>query len=309
MNLKIFIFLACIWLLLAVATGIVWYISKKNNQPLSTSELMARTKSWWLMLGLFTLAVVINHIIATIFLAFISFIALKEFFSIIATRPVDRRVLLLAYAAVPLQYFWAFIQWYGMFIIFIPVYMFLLIPFRMILLKETEGFLKSIGTIQWGLMITVFAISHAAYLLGLPDNFNGLMTGTGLLIFLFFLTQMNDVAQYVFGKLYGKEKIIPEISPNKTWAGLIGGIITTIILALISSPFLTVFSWQITIILAVLISVSGFIGDVTISAIKRDLGIKDTGQLIKGHGGILDRIDSLTFTAPVFFHVVYYIYY
>lgn len=261
------------------------------------------------MLGLFTFAVVINHIIATIFLAFISFIALKEFFSIVATRPVDRRVLLLAYAAIPLQYFWAFIQWYGMFIIFIPVYMFLLIPFRMILLKETEGFLKSIGTIQWGLMITVFAISHAAYLLGLPDNFNGLMTGTGLLIFLFFLTQMNDVAQYVFGKLYGKEKIIPEISPNKTWAGLIGGIITTIILALISSPFLTVFSWEITIILAILISVSGFIGDVTISAIKRDLGIKDTGQLIKGHGGILDRIDSLTFTAPVFFHVVYYIYY
>lgn len=261
------------------------------------------------MLGIFTVAFVTNRMTSFIFLGFVSFLALKEFFSIIPTRRVDRRVLFWAYLSIPIQYYWAGIGWFGMFIIFIPVYMFLFIPFRLLLTQETEGFLKSVGTIQWGLMITVFALSHMAYLLALPNKAQIPMTGAGLLLYLVFLTQFNDVAQYSCGKLFGKHKIIPVISPKKTWEGFLGGVIVTTVFASLIYPLLTPFSLFTAIGSGLIISIAGFIGDVTISAIKRDLSIKDTGSLIPGHGGILDRVDSLTYAAPLFFHFVYYSYY
>lgn len=290
-----------IWCILFAASAIVWLLSKIRPQT-NHDELIQRTKSWWLMIGIFTFAMITNRIVSFTFLAFVSFLALKEFFSIIPTRRVDRRVLFWAYLTIPLQFYWAGIAWYGMFIIFIPVYMFLFIPFRLVLSQQTEGFLKSVGTIQWGLMITVFALSHMAYLLALPS-------GAGLLLFLVFLTQFNDVAQFTSGKLFGKHKIIPLVSPKKTVEGLVGGVIVTTLLSVLIFPLVTPFSTKVAIIAGLIISLAGFVGDVTISAIKRDLTIKDTGSLIPGHGGILDRVDSLTFTAPLFFHLVYYLYY
>lgn len=302
------IILAGIWSLLLIASAIVWSITKLKPQKNNT-ELIQRTESWWLMLAIFTVALVVSRTVSLIFLGFISFLALKEYFSIINTRRVDRRVLFWAYLSVPLQFYWAGLEWFGMFIVFIPVYMFLFIPFRLLLSQQTEGFLKSVGTIQWGLMITVFALSHMAYLLVLPDKNNLQMTGASLLIFLVFLTQFNDVAQFACGKIFGKHKIIPAVSPKKTWEGLIGGIIITTLLAVFLHHFLTPFTLSTAIIAGLMIAITGFIGDVTISAVKRDLSIKDTSALIPGHGGILDRVDSLTFTAPLFFHYVYYLYY
>lgn len=297
-----------IWGILFAASLIVWLlkiIKPQNNYD----ELVQRTKSWWIMIGIFTFALVINRTISFVFLGFISFLALKEFFSIIPTRRVDRSVLFWAYLTIPIQFYWAATSWYGMFIIFIPVYMFLFIPFRLVLSQKTEGFLKSVGTIQWGLMITVFALSHMAFLLTLSNQRIPNNAGAGLLLFLVFLTQFNDVAQYTAGKLFGKHKIIPLVSPKKTWEGLIGGMIMTVILSVAIHPLLTPFSIWVAIAAGLIISAAGFIGDVTISAIKRDLAIKDTGSLIPGHGGILDRVDSLTFTAPLFFHMVYYLYF
>jgi phosphatidate cytidylyltransferase len=151
----------------------------------------------------------------------------------------DRRVLLWAYLAIQLQYYWVSIAWYGVFIIFIPVYMFLLLPIRMLLIGETQGFLKAAGTLHWGLMITVFCLSHAAYLLVLPDAVNPIAGSAGLLLFLIFLTEFNDVLQYVWGKLLGKHKIMPKVSPNKTWEGFLGGLVTLL------APWLTPLTfWQ-----------------------------------------------------------------
>lgn len=297
-----------IWSLLIIATLIVMIVTRIKLEQ-NHSELVQRTKSWWIMLGIFTLALIVNHTVSFIFLGFISFLALKEFFSIIPTRQVDRRVLLWAYISIPFQYYWAGTAWFGMFIIFIPVYMFLFLPFRLLINQQTEGFLKAIGSIQWGLMITVFALSHMAFLLTLPNRGEVQMTGEGLLLFLVFLTQFNDIAQFTCGRLFGTHKIMPAISPNKTWEGFIGGVIVTTLLALLIHSLLTPFSYMIALCSGLIISISGFIGDVTISAIKRDLSIKDTGTLIPGHGGILDRVDSLTYTAPLFFHFVYYLYY
>lgn len=296
-----------IWLLLVLASLIVWLLAKfdraRNHQ-----ELVQRTKSWWMMLGIFTIALVTNRIVSFIFLGFVSFLALKEFFSIISTRRADRRVLFWAYLSIPIQFYWAAIGWFSMFIIFIPVYMFLFIPFRLLLSQQTKGFLKSAGTIQWGLMITVFALSHMAFLLVMPSIIQIPISGAGLLLYLVFLTQFNDVAQYTCGKLFGKHKIIPAISPKKTWEGFLGGVIFTSLAATLIYSLITPFSILIAIVTGLIISISGFIGDVTISAVKRDAGIKDASSMIPGHGGILDRVDSLTFAAPLFFHYVYFLY-
>ena len=272
-------------------------------------ELGLRMRSWWVMAGFFILVIAMSRELTILFFVLISALALKEYFNIIPKRHADRPVLVLAYLAIPLQYLWVWLEWYGMFIIFIPVYMFLFLQLGMILKGETRGFLKAIGTLHWGLMTTVFSLSHAANILALPDAVNPVANSAALLLFLVFLTQFNDVMQYVWGNLVGGVKIVTKISPNKTLSGLLGGVATTILLAWLLAPYLTpLIRWE-AVAAGAIIGIGGFLGDVAISALKRDIGIKDTGNLIPGHGGILDRVDSLTFTAPLFFHFVYYLHY
>tara|TARA_R110002111_G_scaffold247140_4_gene310128 strand:+ start:17743 stop:18675 length:933 start_codon:yes stop_codon:yes gene_type:complete len=272
------------------------------------TELRQRIQSWWWMIGILFVCLVISPTAAIILFAFISFLALKEFFSIVPTRQADRRVLFWAYVSIPIQYYLVSIGWYGMFIIFIPVYVFLLLPMRMVLIGETKGFIHSAGTIHWAVMLTVFCISHIAYLLVLPIE-NPEAGSIGLVIFLLFMTQFNDVCQYIWGKLLGKHKIIPKVSPNKTWEGFLGGVLTIALVSGFLGPYLTPLTFRFSVMAGLLISVSGFIGDVVISSLKRDLEIKDSGTLIPGHGGILDRCDSLIFTSPLFFHFLYYVNY
>ena len=272
-------------------------------------ELVLRVRSWWVMAGLFAAAIVLSPTAALVFLALVSFLALKEYLSLIPTRRVDRKLLLWGYLAIPIQYYWVGIAWYGMFIIFVPIYMFLFLPMMMVLRGQTAGFLQAAGSLHWGLMICVFTLSHAAFLLVVPDEGNPVGGGAGLLLFLVVLTQLNDVAQYVWGRLFGRHRIAPTVSPNKTVEGFVGGWLTTGALAVAIAPVLTPFSLAHAAAAGLMIGFAGFIGDIVISALKRDLGIKDTGSLLPGHGGILDRVDSLTFTAPLFFHFVVYFYY
>ncbi|HVO13999.1 MAG TPA: phosphatidate cytidylyltransferase [Alphaproteobacteria bacterium] len=298
---------------LAVAT-VVNVLLRRLKPERDWTELGQRIASWWVMAAVFTAAILLSRVASIAFLGFVSFLALKEYLSIIPTRRADRRVLLWAYLAIPIQYYWVASEWYGMFIIFVPVYMFLFLPLPMLIIGQTEGFLRAIGTLHWGLMATVFALSHMAYLLVLPGSEvtkgDGMAAGgAGLLLYLVVLTQFNDVAQYVWGRLFGRSRVIPRISPNKTWAGLIGGFVTTVLLAAALAPYLTPFQPRDAYVAGAIIAAAGFVGDITVSALKRDLGIKDTGSLIPGHGGILDRIDSLTYTAPLFFHFTRYFYF
>ena len=293
--------LACASLL--VAALIRWRPEKDRR------ELVRRIGSWWVIVILFFGVLLICRSAAIVFFAAVSYLALKEYISLIPTRRADHRVLFWAYLAVPVQYWWVHIQWYGMFIIFIPVYMFLFLPMRMVLKGETEGFLKAAGTLHWGLMTTVFSLSHMACLLALPDDGNPVAGGVGLVLYLACLTELNDIAQYVWGKSFGRRKVVPTVSPNKTWAGLLGGVGTTILLSYLLAPFLTPLRPLDSVYAGVIIGLGGFLGDITVSAVKRDIGIKDTGHLLPGHGGILDRVDSLTFTAPLFFHFIRYFYF
>ena len=224
-----------------VAASIATWILGKFKPDKDFTELQLRVKSWWVMAGIFSLAIVLDQKVSLFFLGFVSFIAFKEYLSLIPTRRADRRVLLLAYLAIPIQYYLIGIGWYGMFIIFIPVFMFLLIPARMVTLGDTDGFLKAAGTIHWGLMTTVFSVSHAAYLLVLPADVNPGAGGAGLLLFLVFLTQFNDVAQFVWGKTIGHTKVVPTVSPGKTRGGLLGGFFTTMVLAALLVIFKIIF--------------------------------------------------------------------
>lgn len=294
---------------LLVIAQIIVKILARSNPDKDYTELAQRVRTWWLMAGVFVLAMVLSRTVSVVFLAFVSFLALKEFFSLIPTRRADRRVIFWAYVAIPVQFYWVSQGWYGMFIIFIPVYMFLFLPLRMVLLGDTDRFLRSAAQLHWGLMLMVFSISHAAFLLVLRFKGNAVdLPGPGLLLYLVFLTQANDICQYIWGKLFGKHKIVPLVSPNKTWEGFVGGIATTIAMAALLGPWLTPMDRVQSLIAGAIIGIGGFVGDVNISALKRDIGVKDTSGLLPGHGGILDRIDSLTFTAPLFFHYIYWLF-
>lgn len=301
--------IGAVFAILVAAQVIVMFIDRRRDRAQGPSELMLRVRTWWIMAAIFALAMVLNRIVTLFFFAFISFLALKEYLSLIPTRRADRRVLFWAYLAIPLQYYWVHREWYGMFIIFIPIYVFLFLPMRMVLIGETKDFLRAVGTIHWGLMTMVFAISHLAFLLVMPLKDMSRGGGPALVIYLVFLTEINDVAQFIWGKMIGGKKILPTVSPKKTYAGWIGGVLTTTVLAIAAAPLLTpMHGMRDPLIAGVMIGMAGFIGDVTISALKRDLGVKDSGSLLPGHGGILDRIDSLTYTAPLFFHFMYYLY-
>ncbi len=273
------------------------------------AELTQRIQSWWVMVTVFVVAMLVSRTISLWFFGLISFLALKEYLSMIPTRRADRRVLFWLYLAIPFQYYWVAQEWYGMFIIFIPVYLFLFLPLRMIMIGETNNFLRAAGTLHWGAMTMVFSISHLAFLLVLPKTEQLSAGGPGLVVYLVFLTQFNDVAQYCWGKLFGKHKIVPSVSPNKTWQGFLGGVLTTSVLAVAIAPLLTGMQWPVALAAGLIISLAGFVGDVSISALKRDIGVKDSGSLLPGHGGILDRVDSLTYAAPLFFHLIWYLYY
>jgi phosphatidate cytidylyltransferase len=297
---------AVVGTLSAVAAGLT--IAGHRSPSPALDHVRTRVRTWWVMIAMFLGALALSQRVSLVFFAFVSFLALKEFLSIIPTRRADRRVLFLAYASIPLQYFWISRGWYGMFLVFIPVFMLLLVPARMALIGETTGFLRAAGTIHWGLMLTVFSVSHVAFLLVLPPVVNPHGAGAALGLYLVLLTEGNDVAQFVWGKRLGRRRVVPQVSPNKTWAGLVGGVLTTTVLGAAIAPWLTPMRWDMAAVAAFGIGASGFVGDIVVSALKRDLGLKDCSAMLPGHGGILDRIDSLTYTAPLFFHFVHFVY-
>ena len=293
--------LGFVLLTLVVSTALIY-------SKFPTQELKDRINSWWIIIAFFIVGAMLNATMAMFFFGLLSYLALKEYFSLIPSRQTDRRVMFYAYLAIIPQYYFAGIGWYGMFIILIPVFLFLLLPFRQVLIGETKGFLENTSRVQWGLMMFVFGLSHLAYMITLSPVGSNSVGGTELVLYLVLLTELNDVLQYVWGKSIGKRKIIPKVSPNKTVEGFLGAFVSISLLAVLFS-FLTPFTWWEALIAGMIISWAGFIGDVVVSMIKRDIGVKDSGNMLPGHGGILDRVDSLIYTAPLFFHYVYYLYY
>jgi phosphatidate cytidylyltransferase len=293
--------------LLVTATVLVWLLRRRGPCP-GLDELAARVRSWWVMVAVFFAAIAVDRRASLVFFGLLSFWALKEYVTLLPTRRADHKALLWSFLAIPVQYYWVGIRWYGMFIVFIPVYMFLLLPLQLMLIGLTAGFVASAAQIQWGLMAFVFGLSHLGYLLSMPAIAGSTADGRSLVLFVVFVTELSDVLQYVWGKLVGRHRILPTVSPHKTWEGFLGGVATTALL----SPavrFLTPFSVAETIGVTLMVTTLGFCGGGVMSAVKRDFHVKDFGALLPGHGGMLDRVDSLCYAAPVFFHYVRYFHY
>jgi phosphatidate cytidylyltransferase len=271
----------------------------------TVANLNARIWSWWVMSAVFAGALLTGRLGAVILFALVSFFALREFITLTTSRPADHRALFYSFfLGIPLQYYLVAIQWYGLFSVLIPVYAFLYIPTRSALSGDTDRFLARVAEIHWGLMVCVFCVSHAPALLMLEiPGYAG--QNAKLLLFLLVVVQMSDVLQYVWGKLCGRHPIAPTVSPNKTVEGFVGGIASATLLGTAlwwATPFRP---WEAAA-MSLVITLMGFAGGLTMSAIKRDRGVKDFGAVIAGHGGILDRIDSLCFAGPIFFHLTRY---
>ena len=293
-------------ILLAVATVVGRMLARRASgaSAIATMDnLNKRIRAWWLMVAVLAVAFFFGKAVTLVLFALTSFYCLREFISLTPTRPADHAALAAAfYVFLPLQYILIGIDWQTLFSIAIPVYAFLALPALAVLRHETDGFLERSAKVQWALMLTVYCISHAPALLLLKiPGFEG--RNVLLLFFLIFVVQASDVLQYVFGKLFGRHPIAPVVSPNKTWEGFVGGGATATLLGAClwwATPFTPLQAAG----LALAIVLAGFCGGLVLSAVKRSMGAKDWGTMISGHGGALDRMDSVTYAAPLFFHLV-----
>jgi phosphatidate cytidylyltransferase len=281
-------------------------VIRKPEAQGTISNLNARIGAWWIMSAIFALTLVIGPIGSLVLFGLMSLLALREYVTLLPTRRADHRTLFWAFFIfTPLQYFLIGIQWYGMFAILIPVFAFLFVPARLAIAGDTEAFLERASTIQWGLMICVYCLSYTPALLML--QIPGYGRPAKLMLYLVLVDQLSDVLQYVWGKMLGQHKIAPVVSPNKTWEGFVGGVLSATAIGT-ALWWMTPFTPAVAAAVSLAITLMGFAGGLTMSAIKRDRGVKDYGTLIKGHGGILDRMDSMCFAAPIFFHIVRYFY-
>jgi phosphatidate cytidylyltransferase len=288
-----------------IVASLIGFVLSRRKQNATISNLNARIRAWWVMCTIAVIAMLIGPIGSVILFALMSFFALRECITLMPTRRGDHEALFWCFFVIlPVQYLLVGIQWYSVFVIFIPVYAFLFIPARVAIAGDTHQFLERSAKIQWSLMMAVYCVSHAPALLMLSiPGYEG--ENIKLILFMMIVVQISDVLQYVFGKLWGKRPIVPKLSPNKTVEGFVGGLLSA---SLVGAGlwWATPFNPLQAFLISLLITLLGFLGGLCMSAIKRDRGVKDFGAMLEGHGGMMDRIDSLCFAAPVFFHVVRY---
>jgi phosphatidate cytidylyltransferase len=297
---------SAIWTLFVIFIGLVvvnilFLQIKSKQRGKDFSRISLRVKTWWGMFVVFCLATLFNPIVSMFSLMILCFFSLKEYFSMMQTRKADRRIFLWAYLSIPIQFYWIYIGWYGMFIVFIPVYVFLLLPLPRLLGKGTLGFLRSVSSTQWGLMLMVFGLSHLAYYqVANPTS------GANLVLFLVVLTQVSDIVQFVVSIYIGKRKVVPTSNPAITWEGFLAAVLVTTCVSYFIYPYLTPLDMKFGILSGLIISVTGFVGSLTISVLKRDLLIGDQEKFASLKESYLNRVDSLTYTSPIFFHIIRY---
>jgi phosphatidate cytidylyltransferase len=291
--------------LLGVATAVGAALAAASRSDASRATIVnlnARIRAWWFISAVVGLALWAGMWGAVVLFGLLSFLALREFLTLTPTRRGDHATLDYSFFIVaPIQYALVAADWYGLFSIFIPVYAFLFVPTRLALAGDPKRFLERTAEIQGGLMICVYCVSHtpALLLLDIP-GYEG--RNILLILYLIVVVQLSDVLQYVWGKTLGRHKIAPTVSPNKTVEGFVGGALSATAVGA-ALWWITPFTPLEAAGMSLVITMCGFFGGLTMSAIKRDRGVKDFGSLIEGHGGVLDRIDSICFAAPVFFHL------
>ncbi len=319
---------AILLVLLGIATGVGRVLRRQPENfinPAVVRMFNKRVVSYWLMFALLCAGILLGRVPTVLLFGVVSFWALREYITMTPTRLSDHRALFWTFFLLtPLQYLLVALQesrWvnervnlYEIYSILIPVYASLFIPARAAFSGDHKRFLERTAKIQAGLMVCVYSLSYAPALLYLklhPTDVDypgywgyGNNPGSlaGLLFYFVLIAQLGDVMAYAWGKLLGRHVIAPTINASKTWEGLIGGTLSTTLIGVLLWKVTPFNPWQSGCMAAV-IALMGFAGGMTMSAIKRDRGVRDYGTLVTGHAGVLDRIDSLCFAAPVFFHL------
>ena len=296
-----------VMVLLGTATVVTFFLQRRTDSgldPAMVETFRTRIRAWWILLTALAAAFLIGKG-ATVFLFWaVSFWALREFITLTPTRPADHRTLFWVFLlCTPVQFILVGMNQYWLYSILIPVYAFLLIPARIAFSGDSKRFLERTAKIQAGLLICVYCLSYAPALLTLDMKNNP--RNLSLLFFFILMVQLSDVFQYAWSQLPSKHPMVPTINPTKTWEGLLGGTATS---ALVGAAlcWATPFPSWMAALMSMVVALMGTAGSLTMSAIKRDRGVKDYGTLVEGHGGVLDRIDSICFAAPVFFHFTQY---
>lgn len=315
---------ALYWTILALIAGlaagsIIRFIALRNAEEDTRRQRLASLRTWWMLVILVSAAVLAGRIGICLLLSAASCIAWFEITRMIGARSDDRLAIRVGYGLIVVNYILILLGSVSLFSIFLPVGGLLALAVLLLIKDEPRGYIRSAGGLLWGILFLGYGVSHAALLTILPTSSAGPLGPAGWFLFLVILTETDDIFQAIIGRLFGAHKrhrIIATISPNKTWEGFFGGMLVIVILAPIIAPWLTTLGQEAgpfglpgelrpfvaPILVALLISLAGFFGDINMSAIKRDSGVKDSGNLLPGMGGAIDRIDSLTMTAPVFFY-------
>ncbi|MGD9128405.1 MAG: phosphatidate cytidylyltransferase [Planctomycetia bacterium] len=317
--------------------SIVWRVMKVRGGSMA-EEIRDRTITWWWMVAIFMLALATHRIVSFIFLGLLCFSALREFFSMLPRQETVKRSdtnddksktrilqfkdpvsVAICYLSVPLIITIAYFKWYELFIILIPVYLFLLIPILFVIENRTEGSLKSFGVLAIGFLFFVHNLGHCLFMINM---------GPIVLMFCFTLTEVRDLLSFWLGKSFAafaqrlnegsrlrrflEWRIAPTVSPNKTWAA---GLVSAGIISLGAMAFVPLMptdfpirplDYGFTAFIGFMIGILGLFGDLVFSMFKRDIGVKDSGTILPGHGGIIDRVDSLVFTIPITFHMIFW---
>ena len=295
--------------LLTVATAVGQCLHRHPDRgldPAAVGTFNSRLRGWWILCTVLAAAYWLGTTATVVLFGFVSFWALREFITLTPTRKGDHRALFwVFFAFTPLHYVLVGLDRYDVFSVFLPVYATLFVLARVAFAGDYKRFLERTAKIQAGLVVCVYCLSFAPALLQLqlPGSEGNSDGNFRLLFFLILLVQFADCMQYVWSRMLGQRLVAPTVSSNRTWEGLLGSATSTSLLAAAlwwaAPPFQL---WQATLA-GFVVAVMGFAGGMTMSAIKRDRGVKDYGTLVVGHGGVLDRVDSMCFAAPVFYHI------
>jgi phosphatidate cytidylyltransferase len=265
------------------------------------SEILIRIRSWVVIALIVLPAILLGAFWAILLFFFISLYAYVEYARMTGLFR-DRVLSFTVIVGIVLISLTVLDHWYGMFVAMAPLGI-IAIAVVGVLPDRPDGFIQRVALATLGFLLFGVCLGHLAY-------FSNSTIYRPLLILLISTVALNDVFAFLVGKTLGKRKLCPRTSPNKTIAGAVGAVIlTTLTVYIVGTSFFELpprMHWYYLVLGGVLLSVCGQFGDLTLSSIKRDIGIKDSGTLIPGHGGLLDRIDSLLLTSPAAFHFIGY---
>ncbi|MGD8340216.1 MAG: phosphatidate cytidylyltransferase [Gammaproteobacteria bacterium] len=308
--------IAMVFAALAVGSAIRFLSLRKAEEELRRKRF-ASLRTWWIVAFVVAGCLLAGRAGIALLLAAAGIIAFREYASLLGVSETERPAIYTVYGIAVLHYLLILFGQASAFLVFVPLGGLVILAVLQLLRGNPGGYIRTIGSLFWGMMVLIYGMSHAAYLFILPATSSGPAGPAGWFLFLVILTETDDIFQAIIGRAFGAHKrhrIAPAISPNKTWEGLIGGMLVTIGTAVLLAPWLTTLAdgggsptlpeslrtWSGPVLAGVAVTWAGFFGDINMSAVKRDSGVKDSSRMLPGMGGLIDRVDSLTFAAPAF---------